>query len=758
MVLKKKSLLSQLSTLLILSIFLSALFVFYKMGATIYKNEIKNSLNNQYLTNNILGDRVENKITYFIGTLKNKSDTLSILIDGKQSKRFTSISKLISNITKRESAISEVLVLDKDGNVLALAEPMYDYNSYPILDRSNLKDLAFHFFDNVLPTSSLEFNIAESGRLYISPGHLHEEDVTFNISYPIDSPSKGVVISRISVKGLFDDINFSNLKSEVDNFYIIDNKGVLLYSSSSRLENDKSLFTHLDIIRKAIVGEKWDTSKPYIGVSGVEVYGTVTQIPSLNWSFISEVKVSEVLKPIWKTLLEILVIVALGSLILFMFIRKLLSKSLAPIFTINKGIKKVSDGNRHHVIPEFEIKEFDIIGTSFNSMLDDLNKKESLIIHKSKLASIGELSAGVGHEINNPLTISIGNIELLKKELIESNFDTKIFTKKIEVIELAHKRIKNIVDGLRTYSRADDEEKEIISFDYAVDQTFNLVQDIYESDGIVIEKSIPDTKIYLKANLGKLQQVILNLITNAKDATVGQEKRIIHLKLQEINKSSFLFSVTDNGIGIPEDVRDKIFNPFFTTKKIGEGTGMGLGFVSEIVKGMNGKLSVESKLNEGTKFTIIFPKASEQVQIREKIIKQKQEQLTGTALVVDDEPGIRRLLTRLLEDMGIVVDQADDGDTALEKVKAKKYDYICTDMKMKRMQGMEFIKEARKLPNGDTHYFIITGGVTTNYADKIHNENELAVAGYLTKPFTQKDLYNILHNASNNPKPIPFAG
>lgn len=99
-----------------------------------------------------------------------------------------------------------------------------------------------------------------------------------------------------------------------------------------------------------------------------------------------------------------------------------------------------------------------------------------------------------------------------------------------------------------------------------------------------------------------------------------------------------------------------------------------------------------------------------------------------------------------MEDLGLEVEEADDGDTALELVKKKKYDYICTDMKMKRMQGIDFIKEARKLPNGDTGIFIITGGVTNNYSEDNSLDLGKAADGFIMKPFSEDSIYEVLAN------------
>lgn len=269
-----------------------------------------------------------------------------------------------------------------------------------------------------------------------------------------------------------------------------------------------------------------------------------------------------------------------------------------------------------------------------------------LIQHQRKMASLGELSAGIGHEINNPLAVSVGNTTLIKKMLDKETIQNSDIFKNIVKIQNAHERIRKIVDGLRIYARSDTEHDELISMRVAIDSTVELVTDIYESEGIIIIRNNPDREFHTKGSLGKLQQVIMNLISNAKDATDEQSTREINLSLVKDKDHTFRFSVRDNGCGIPEDVKDKILKPFFTTKGVGKGTGMGLGLVAEIIKEMGGELEIESIEGEGSIFSVVLPLVDDNTlaEAQNKAQAQERVALKGIALVVDDEEGIRELL------------------------------------------------------------------------------------------------------------------
>ncbi|MCB0413289.1 MAG: PAS domain S-box protein [Bdellovibrionales bacterium] len=230
------------------------------------------------------------------------------------------------------------------------------------------------------------------------------------------------------------------------------------------------------------------------------------------------------------------------------------------------------------------------------------------LYHSDKLASIGVLAAGVGHEINNPLAISAANLSMLRKQLEKINIsDEKIFHK-IEMIEKANHRIKNIVDGLRTYSRIDTDLMKDISLKEAIQSTLDLVSGIFKSSGInIIANMPPDSDYLVYANSGKMQQILMNLLTNARDAVETCSVKDITLDLKKISTHEVEVCVADTGVGVPEELINKIMEPFFTTKEVNKGTGIGLGLVDEFVKSFRGRLEIQSKENQGSQFRVILP-------------------------------------------------------------------------------------------------------------------------------------------------------
>lgn len=366
---------------------------------------------------------------------------------------------------------------------------------------------------------------------------------------------------------------------------------------------------------------------------------------------------------------------------------------------------------------------------------EELSRSQMEKLHIAKLASIGELAAGVGHEINNPLTIIIANLSSIRKEIDQdiSEVNKASIQNYLQSLNECCRRIGEIVNGLRQHSRAVDDELENIDLHHRINNCVTLVRSIFLSQGVTINIDFRADHFCCLGNSGNFQQVIMNLLTNAKDALDGRENA--EIKISSRNDGEvIIISVEDNGSGIPQSIQGKIFNTFYTTKEVGKGTGLGLGISHSIVEKMQGTISVNSVEKVKTTFEIKLP-----IIENLKIIDSKKcsenvnfdQEIPTSILIVDDEKGIRDLLVEILEGFGMTVDTASSGIIGLEKVKLKHYDFICSDVHMPEMKGHVFIKEAKKI-SPDSLYFIVTGG-----------DNPLAgEVPEIYKPFSEEQLYN----------------
>jgi len=364
---------------------------------------------------------------------------------------------------------------------------------------------------------------------------------------------------------------------------------------------------------------------------------------------------------------------------------------------------------------------------------DELQKQ---IFNSSKLASLGVLVAGIGHEINNPLAIIYAYLELIMQAQIPLEL-----AEPLKIIFQSVERIDKIVDGLKAYAKIDVENVDEVDVHKIISDIINLVQVVYKHENITIENICNAKKYFIKGHTGRLQQVILNLFSNAKDALIPKGG-IIRIETKN-EGDKIIINFTDNGTGIQKQDINRIFDAFFTTKEVGKGTGLGLGIVHSILKNMDGDITVDSKPGVGTCFTITLLTVQKNVSHIIEDEKSITKKLHGRALVVEDEIHIRTVLCNYLKGFGLEVDEASDGKAALEIIKENIYSYIITDLKMPNISGDILIKEVRNLGRKD-RIIVITGDILTDYTIEQRNVVTKLSDGFLMKPFRKDDLYAAL--------------
>ena len=225
------------------------------------------------------------------------------------------------------------------------------------------------------------------------------------------------------------------------------------------------------------------------------------------------------------------------------------------------------------------------------------------LAHADKLAAIGKLAGGVAHEINSPLAGILAFTQIIISEINKENphWDD------LEQIEMAAKKCKEIVENLLSFAHHETkiEEKHEIHLINEIEKTLKLAKGILLQKHIKIDCNLDNSNDLIMGNSSQIGQIFLNLITNAIQAM--QNGGVIAFERKDDKKFIFI-TISDTGSGIKPDIMDKVFDPFFTTKPIGEGTGLGLSITYSLVKQHGGEISVTSIPNEGTKFTIKFPR------------------------------------------------------------------------------------------------------------------------------------------------------
>ena len=384
------------------------------------------------------------------------------------------------------------------------------------------------------------------------------------------------------------------------------------------------------------------------------------------------------------------------------------------------------------------------------------------LIHSSKLAAIGELAAGIAHEINNPLAIINGYGDMLSSILSRLDIHNDGFKKCIDEQKDGVERIKTIVDGLRVYARMDEDIKECVNVTEIIKYSTNLIKSVYErNDDIFIEQEISNENLFIYGNRGRFQQIIMNLLSNAKDAMKDISRGIITVKASGSDKFVEL-SISDQGYGIKEEDKNRIFDTFFSTKETGEGTGMGLSIVASLVKELNGTIKVVSEEKVGVKFLVTLPryytneeegvKEGDRVEDALKIdLSSDFEQLEGHILIVDDEKSIREMLRLFLEMFGLSVEEAENGEVALSKIKNNYYNVVITDIVMPKMKGDQLIEKMAEIGYLDnSKVFVVTGSIDEAVFsnNSVLNQFEIEI---IKKPFSRDTVYEKLSGCLKKP-------
>lgn len=235
--------------------------------------------------------------------------------------------------------------------------------------------------------------------------------------------------------------------------------------------------------------------------------------------------------------------------------------------------------------------------------LKDLQDTQAQLIQSDKMASLGVLTAGVAHEINNPLNYISGGLSGLKSMVHDQNPDRKETELFLDSIGQGIERISSIVTGLNNFSRDTDNYNEYCNIHEILDNCLIIIKSRMK-DRIRVTKEYSETPLFIQGNTGQLHQVFINILLNAIQAI--DDQGTISIKTNAANHGARI-EIRDTGCGIEKENLSKITDPFFTTKDPGEGTGLGLSITYNIIKNHKGSLSIDSELNRGTIVTVLLP-------------------------------------------------------------------------------------------------------------------------------------------------------
>lgn len=361
------------------------------------------------------------------------------------------------------------------------------------------------------------------------------------------------------------------------------------------------------------------------------------------------------------------------------------------------------------------------------------------LAHLDRMASLGTLAAGIAHEINNPLTYVIANLQLIEEEMPRLVHDyvaavhragsaqapdahaagtinrlNEVGARLHDALEGAE-RIRGIVLHVKTFSRAGDEHRTYVDVRSVLDSSIKVVFSEIRQRARLF-KEYNHTPLVL-ANPGQLGQVFLNLLLNAAHAIDEEnpQKNSIRVATRTAPSGEILIEISDTGRGIPPDALERIFDPFFTTKPLGVGTGLGLSICHGIIRSLNGSITVESMPGKGTTFRILLPPSTEHITTPKPALIAVPP-LRGKILIIDDEPRLAEAVRDMIggEHDTSIVTTGTDALTLLMREPEDRFDLILCDLHMPEISGMDLHQKLAELrPSVADRMVFMSGGAFT---------------------------------------------
>jgi two-component system NtrC family sensor kinase len=432
----------------------------------------------------------------------------------------------------------------------------------------------------------------------------------------------------------------------------------------------------------------------------------------------------------------------------------LVSKVTRPLIELRDGAEAVGRGDFTRRVPVRSRDECSELAMVFNQMTENIQQSRAQIektvetlkttqaqlIQSEKLSAVGEFVAGVAHELNNPLAAVVGFSEMLK----ENDVDTQN-RRYLDMIYKSAQRCQKIVQSLLSFARRHQPERKPMCVNAMVETVLEMLNYQLRTSNIEVITQLDPALSVVLADGHQIQQVLLNVINNARQALENRQSGGRIIINTETSGENVRIIVRDNGPGIlPENLR-RIFDPFFTTKQVGQGTGLGLSLCYGIIKEHGGTITPLSRPGEGAMFTIelpVFHLAGEPVGASHATPFKSPDASAGAGekiLVIDDEEAILQMLRERLTRSGYHVDTVTDGENALHRLREKNYDVMLCDWKMPGLNGRQIYEQLRISNPALCQRIVFLSGDVVNTSMRRFLETEKRPC--LAKPFALEEIH-----------------
>jgi PAS domain S-box-containing protein len=421
------------------------------------------------------------------------------------------------------------------------------------------------------------------------------------------------------------------------------------------------------------------------------------------------------------------------------------------------------EGNSHHVVisgtPYFDEKNNYQGAIGIYTDISELRKLEAQLQQSQKMEAVGTLAGGIAHDFNNILSGVLGYASLMRK-LVAPGSQLAHY---VDMIEKSAERGATLAGQLLAFSRKGKRFVQNVDVHQLTDDVVEILKRTLDRKiTVVARKGAGECTI--EGDPGQMQQVLMNLCINAKDAMPEGGRLSITTDVIEIDANSsriykgllpgsFLqIAVEDTGEGISRQVMERLFEPFFTTKEEGKGTGLGLSMVYGAVKNHGGIVKVYSEPGVGSVFKVLLPLKHSPSTEAESATKRIMTHGTGTILVIDDEEIMQQLLSEMLQEMGFAVLSARDGLEGLEiyRNKWREVSLVIVDMVMPRLSGRETFLAMKEI-NPSIKAILSTG---FSKDGEVRETLERGVAGFIQKPFKADELSDVIASVLAQEAPV----
>jgi two-component system, NtrC family, sensor kinase len=445
--------------------------------------------------------------------------------------------------------------------------------------------------------------------------------------------------------------------------------------------------------------------------------------------------------------------VSLGAAVVWL----LVSRVTRPLRELHDSVEAVGRGDFTRRVPVRSRDECGELATVFNQMtgnlqssraelektVETLKTTQAQLIQSEKLSAVGEFVAGVTHELNNPLATVMGFSELLQKADVGEEH-----RRHLDMVFKSAQRCQKIVQSLLSFARRRQPERKPVFVNALVEAVLEIVSYPLRTGNIEVIKQFAPRLPLVLADAHQIQQVLLNIINNARQAMEAHQPRGQIKIITDVHEPNVRITIRDNGPGIPEKNLRRIFDPFFTTKEVGKGTGLGLSLCYGIIKEHGGSITPLSRPGEGATFIIELPithdvvASGEPAPAAETNKPNPREGVGRRVLVIDDEEAILQMISEDLHGSGYQVDTALDGESGLRRLRQNHYDATLCDWKMPGLNGRQVYEQLRATnPVLCRRLIFITGDVIN---EPMRQFLEREQRPCLAKPFTFAEFHATL--------------